>query len=136
MDAVLLDTDMLTDVIKRRNQNVRDKLRAYLAVYPQLAISGMSWYEVVRGWRDQNAKTQLFNFAVLCQHSLIYPISDAVLNVAADLWVTARRGGQPSADADLIIAATALDTGRVLATGNTQHFAWIPGLRIEDWRQP
>jgi len=32
--------------------------------------------------------------------------------------------------------ATAIETGRVLVTGNTPHFSWISGLRIEDWRQP
>jgi hypothetical protein len=34
----------------------------------------------------------------------------------------------------LIIAATALETGRALVTGNTAHFGWIPALTIEDWR--
>jgi hypothetical protein len=42
----------------------------------------------------------------------------------------------PHADADVLIAATALEHGRVLVTGNTAHFSWIPGLAIEDWRQP
>ena len=34
-----------------------------------------------------------------------------------------------------IIAATALEHKRVLVTGNTAHFSWVPGLRVEDWRQ-
>jgi predicted nucleic acid-binding protein len=55
---------------------------------------------------------------------------------AAELWADARTGGQPHDDADLIIAATALETGRVLVTGNVPHFAWITGLRLEDWRHP
>ena len=37
-------------------------------------------------------------------------------------------------DADLIIAATALEHGRTLATGNAAHFSWINGLNLEDWR--
>jgi tRNA(fMet)-specific endonuclease VapC len=52
------------------------------------------------------------------------------------LWVLARSAGVQANDADLIIAATALEAGLVLATGNTPHFEWIPGLRIEDWRVP
>jgi predicted nucleic acid-binding protein len=55
---------------------------------------------------------------------------------AADLWADGRNSGHPRDDADLIIAATALEAGRVLVTGNTQHFAWIPGLRLADWRCP
>ena len=33
-----------------------------------------------------------------------------------------------------LIAATALETGRVLVTGNTAHFAWISGLSLANWR--
>jgi tRNA(fMet)-specific endonuclease VapC len=42
------------------------------------------------------------------------------------------RGGR-LADADLMIAAVALDRGLILATGNLKHFSRIPGLRVEDW---
>jgi len=55
---------------------------------------------------------------------------------AAELWCDAWAGGHPHDDADLIIAATAREHGRVLVTGNTPHFAWVQGLRLEDWRQP
>jgi predicted nucleic acid-binding protein len=34
----------------------------------------------------------------------------------------------------LIIAATALEHGRALITGNTAHFQWVPGLQIDNWR--
>ena len=44
--------------------------------------------------------------------------------------------GHPQTDADLIIAATALEHSRVLVTGNTTHFAWIPSLTLENWRAP
>jgi predicted nucleic acid-binding protein len=37
-------------------------------------------------------------------------------------------------DADLIIAATAMEHRRVLVSGNTDHFAWIPGLVLDNWR--
>ncbi|MBZ5637791.1 MAG: hypothetical protein LAO51_03430 [Acidobacteriia bacterium] len=41
------------------------------------------------------------------------------------------RKGQPLADADLAIAATALYHGLDLVTGNVRHYGRIPGLRIE-----
>ena len=41
--------------------------------------------------------------------------------------------GTPLADADLLIAATALEHGMTLVTGNTKHFARIPGLQLENW---
>ena len=30
----------------------------------------------------------------------------------------------------------ALHHGRTLVTGNTVHFAWVPGLQILNWRDP
>lgn len=44
-----------------------------------------------------------------CQNKLVLPISDAILDSAADPWVAARKIGQAGRDADLIIAATALE---------------------------
>ncbi len=48
----------------------------------------------------------------------------------------AYEGGHPRNDADLMVAATALEQGRAVVTGNIGHFDWIPGLTIEDRRQP
>jgi tRNA(fMet)-specific endonuclease VapC len=39
-------------------------------------------------------------------------------------------------DADILIAATALEHGLLLATGNTAHLGRIPGLQVTNWRQP
>ena len=41
--------------------------------------------------------------------------------------------GQPRADFDLLIAATALCNSLILATGNIAHFMDIPGLEAENW---
>ena len=55
---------------------------------------------------------------------------------AADLWVDGRTGGHAHEDADLVIAATALENQRELVTGNTTHYAWIKNLQLADWRLP
>ena len=96
----------------------------------------MTRYEVLRGYSQQAATSQLARFAGFCQRSLILPITDAILDRAADLWAFARSNGHPHNDADLLIAATAIEAGRELVTGNSAHFAWIPGLTVVDWRQP
>jgi tRNA(fMet)-specific endonuclease VapC len=136
MDPALLDTDILSEIIKLRDPIVRQRALDYTQSHGQFAFSSMTRYEILRGYRDQNATAQLTRFAVFCQHAIVFAVTDAVFDRAADLWVTGRQGGHPHDDADLIIAATALEHGRVLVTGNTAHFAWIPGLRLDDWRQP
>jgi tRNA(fMet)-specific endonuclease VapC len=136
MDSAILDTDMLNEVLKQKNAQVVLRASAYLQEHGQFALSSMSRYELVRGLKEKNATRQLAFFATFCQQSRILPVTDAILDRTADLWVTARRGGHPGRDADLIIAATALEHGRVLVTGNTVHFVWVPGLRLADWRKP
>jgi tRNA(fMet)-specific endonuclease VapC len=135
MDAALLDTDILNEVLKQKNVQVVAHASAYLQSHRQFAISALSRYEVIRGLKDANATTQLSRFTTFCQNTLILPITTAILDQAADRWVEARRGGHPRSDADLIIAATALEHDLVLVTGNTPHFAWVAGLTLVNWRE-
>ena len=136
MDLALLDTDLLSELLKQKDSQVVLHAAAYLKQYGQFAFSAFTRYEVIRGLRAKNATTQLAKFETFCQHSLIFPVTDAIFDRTADLWVTARNSGLVTRDADTIIAATTLEHGRVLVTGNTRHFAWIPQLRLADWRQP
>ena len=136
MDAALLDTDILSEILKQRNPVVVQKGSEYLQAHGQFSISIFTRFEIVRGYKEKRARRQLVKFNAFCGHSLVLPLSEAIFERAEDLWVTARRNGQPHGDADLLIAATAMDSGLVLATGNTTHYAWIPGLVVTNWRQP
>ena len=136
MTHSLLDTDILSELLKQRNPQVTAKAAEYLQLHGQFALSVVTRFEVARGYKDKGATTQLKRFRDFCRHSLIIPLSDAIFDRAEDLWVVARHAGLAPNDADLLIAATALETGRVIVTGNTAHFSWIPGLVLEDWRTP
>jgi tRNA(fMet)-specific endonuclease VapC len=136
MEPALIDTDILSEIHRGRNATVKQKANAYLRQHHQFGFSAFTRYEVLRGLKEKNAARQVQRFTGFCSRSLIFSITDDVLDRAADLWVQAFHGGHPRNDADLIIAATAMETRRVLATGNTSHFSWISGLVVEDWRQP
>ena len=136
MDEAILDTDILSEVLKGKDAQVAANARVYLSQHGRLAFSTMSYYEILRGIQANRATRLMQSFQQTAAGADLLPISVPVLERAAQLWVSANAGGHPRGDADLIIAATALEVGRVLVTGNTQHFSWIPGLRIEDWRQP
>jgi len=84
--------------------------------------------------RAKRAARQFTKFLQMVANSDVLPISVPVLLRAADLWAEAGKGGHLRGDADLIIAATALEARRVLVTGNTAHFSWINGLQLTDWR--
>lgn len=136
MDEALLDTDILSEVLKAKDATVLGKAQQYLNQYGRLSFSAITFYEVMRGMRAGRATKQLANFLQRAGNSDVLAISLPILMRAADLWATAHAGGHPRADADLIIASTALESGRVLVTGNIAHFSWVQSLRVEDWRQP
>jgi predicted nucleic acid-binding protein len=136
MEVALLDTDVLSEVLEQRNPQVVARAAAYLRSHGSFAFSAFTRFEISRGFKEKGATNQLTRFREFCQHSLIIPVTESVFDRAEDLWAIARRGGLPCGDADLIIAATALETGRILVTGNPAHDAWISGLKLEDWRIP
>ena len=136
MDEALLDTDMLSEVIKAKDAAVLGKAQQYLSHHGRLSFSAITFYEVIRGMKSAGATRQLANFLQTAATSEVMPISISILVRAADLWSVATAGGHPRNDADLIIGATALEVGRVLVTGNKSHFDWIQGLTLEDWRHP
>jgi tRNA(fMet)-specific endonuclease VapC len=134
MDSALLDTDLLNEILKQKNTNVIRHAADYLAQHQQFAISSVTRYEILRGLREKNAGAQLIRFEAFCRNTLILPVLDEILDQTADLWVAGRQLGMAPKDADLMIAATALHHGRVLVSGNTKDFAWIPGLTLKNWR--
>jgi tRNA(fMet)-specific endonuclease VapC len=136
MDLALLDTDILSELLKGINPAVVQRGAAYVAQYGQVAFSSGTRYQIFRGLKEKKAVSQLAKFHTLCSHSLVLSVTDGIFDRASDLWAEARSKGYPHEDIDLIIAATALDAGRVLVTGNLSHFAWISGLRTDNWRQP
>ncbi len=135
MDDAILDTDILSEVLKRKDQQVLAHTRQYLAEHGRLAFSAMTVYEIIRGMRATQATRQLREFFTTVGTSDVFPVSLPVLMRAAELWAEGRNGGHPHNDADLIVAATAMDAQRVLVTGNTGHYSWISGLQLADWRQ-
>lgn len=135
MDYALLDTDTVSEILKRRNRSVRRRASEYLQRHERFTFSEFTWYELLRGLQEKNALKQVEYFETFADHSDIRPIDTAVLRRAATLWSAARIAGQPHNDADLIIGATAQVHGLTLVTGNTKHFEWIEDLKLDDWRE-
>jgi tRNA(fMet)-specific endonuclease VapC len=135
MDASLLDTDTLSELLKQRHATLLRHASDYLQVHGKFTFSVFTRFEIVRGYEEKRATRQLKRFDDFCHRSLVLPLTDAIFERAAGLWVIARRNGYPHGDADILIAATAREHGLVLATGNVAHFAWVPDLVVLDWRE-
>ncbi len=135
MDTAIVDTDILNELLKQKNALVVQNATTYLIQHRQFTISSITRYEILRGLKELGAAVQLARFDAFCQQAVVLPISDGVLDRASDLWAAARNHGHSAQDADLVIAATAIEHDLVLITGNVAHFAWIAGLRLENWRE-
>jgi tRNA(fMet)-specific endonuclease VapC len=130
----LLDTDILSELLKQHPM-VTKQARLYLAEHSRLAFSIITLYEILRGLKAKQARAQEAAFIALCQVSDILPLTEQVVERAATLYGELHRRGELLADADLLIAATAIEAQRTLITNNLTHFQRIPALLIENWKK-
>lgn len=131
---VLLDTDILSELLKQ-HPLVMQRVRTYLAEHERLAFSIITRYELLRGLKAKQARAQEAAFLLLCHASLILPLTDQIVDRAATLYGELYRQGALLPDADLLIAATALDAQRTLITNNLAHFQRVPDLTSEIWKR-
>jgi predicted nucleic acid-binding protein len=120
----LIDTDVLSALRKRkRNQEVVEWMAAQRTV--DLYLSVVSIGEIERGIAGQQRRNPAFSRVLaVWLESVITLYGDRILNVSLS---TARRWGRLShatghKNADLLIAATALEHGLTVVTGNVRDF--------------
>lgn len=132
----LLDTDILSEIIKRRDVNVQRRAQTYLADHGQFQFSIITRYEILRGLKAKDAFRQALAFERQCAQSIVLPLSDEIVVQAAEIYGLLKKQGAIIGDADILIAATALVHNGTLVTGNLDHFRRVSGLRCETWRSP
>lgn len=111
----------------------RRTARAYTAEQKTLSFSLITRYEILRGLTFKQASAQLRVFELFCGSNQVLEVTDRVVVVAATIYADLRARGQLIPDADLLIAATALENNLVLATNNVSDFARVAGLEIDNW---
>jgi tRNA(fMet)-specific endonuclease VapC len=75
MDEALLDTDILSEVLKAKNPQVVAAANQYLAQHQRFTFSAITLYEVVRGFRANKAARALSKFLKVVDDSDVVPIS-------------------------------------------------------------
>ncbi len=128
----LLDTDILS-AIMRRQPAALAKAQAYLAAHGRFTISIITRYEILRGLKTKNATTQLAAFEKFCAANEILPINDGIVQRAATIYAVLHQNGALIGDADILIAATAMEHGLTLVTNNEKHLKRIAGLTLDNW---
>ncbi|MCL6536733.1 MAG: PIN domain-containing protein [Armatimonadetes bacterium] len=138
MNKALLDTDILSEVLKGRNPQVVAQAEAYLRHHAMLTVSAVSVIEVVSGLQRMARSAQLEQFLGALDAIEVLPVDTQSAVLAGRIDGDLLRTGQPIGRADPIIAAQAITHGLVLVTGNVRHYERIVALgyplRMANWR--
>ena len=127
---ILLDTDICIHML-RGNEKIIDERRKYP---DQVAVSFMTVAELYYG-AEKSANT-LKNRSLIEQFLLTLAVihsDNQIMQRFGTLKAELESLSKPLADADLLIAATALEKCNLLVTGNVKHFKRIEDLALANW---
>lgn len=131
-NKVLLDSDMLSFYFKKYPKVVSEA-QSYLQQHQIFTFSAISRFEILRGMKVRGATAQLKFFDLFCGQNEIIELSDQIIVHAADIYADLYQRGLLIFDADILIAATALENNLPLVTNNESHFNRISGLQVLNW---
>lgn len=128
---ILFDTDVCIELLKG-NKKVIERRDQY---DEPVGISFMSVAELYYGAEKSTnpSKNDLIIETLLLSLEIIEPDLDMLKRFGV-IKAQLQKGGAGIADADIFIAATAMEKGSRLVTGNLKHFERIPGLTVESWK--
>lgn len=127
-----MDTNIITAFLKG-NPAVVNQVTQYINEHGSLSISVISYYEILRGLKAIGSKKKLQAFDRFINDCEVEELGISVIGKAADIYVKLKTHGELVEDADILIAATAMDKGLVVVTDNERHFKRIKGLEIGNW---
>lgn len=121
---ILIDTDIVFEyLVGGESADETEKILQRV----EAALSAITVYELFAGVASEKHLAQREDFVELCE---IVELTTSMARTAARLYTDLRSQGRLIANEDLLIAATALETGYPLLTGNRSHFERIGGLNL------
>jgi predicted nucleic acid-binding protein len=138
MNSGLLDTDILSEIIKGKNATILAKAAAYIGNHGRLTTSSVSVAEVVFGLRRVGREDRLAQFEASLQAVEVLPFDDTAARKAGRINADLERKGLIIGLPDVMIAAIAICHGVAVVTGNVAHFTHVQSvgyeLAIDNWR--
>ncbi|MGF1676793.1 MAG: type II toxin-antitoxin system VapC family toxin [Rivularia sp. (in: cyanobacteria)] len=128
----LLDTNIVSYILKKRNLAVNRKLEEVRRLGKKVFVSCITYYEIKRGLLALNATRQLADFNSLFR---IYPIlylDIEIIETACRIHANLKNKGRTIQDADVLIAATAITRGLILVS-NDSDMLRVEEINLENW---
>jgi tRNA(fMet)-specific endonuclease VapC len=138
MAKVLLDTDILSEILKGKNAAVTGKASGYLAEHGRFTTSAVTVAEIVYGLRRVGREDRVALFEASLIDAEVLPFDDDAARLAGRINADLERGGRIIGLPDVMIAAIALRNSLPIVTGNISHFEQVRAARydltVENWR--
>ena len=130
----LLDTNVISDFVRGER---RVLVRVKGSQPDALAVSTVTVMEIEYGLALQATRARHLRpvLEALIGSIAVLPFTSADAAAAAVARAALRRSGRPIGPYDVLLAGCALSRGLVLVTANTDEFARVDGLAVEDWRE-
>ncbi len=131
----MLDTNICSFIMRERPPAVLDRLQKAVELQNSIAISVITYYEMLLGTIGRNASPHHAGLveAFVARLSAILPWERSAAEEAARVRRDLGAKGMPIGGNDTMIAGHALAADCVLVTNNTREFSRVAGLRLEDW---
>lgn len=133
----MLDTNICSFIMRERPPAVLDRLQQAIAFRNSIAISVITYYEMLLGAFGKNVSPRHARLveAFVARLSTILPWDRAAAEQAMRVRRDLSAKGTPIGGNDVMIAGHALAADCVLITNNTREFSRVVGLRVEDWAE-
>jgi tRNA(fMet)-specific endonuclease VapC len=128
--AIIVDADVII-----KGEKGRFDLRSWLAAQTgqELEIAAITvaelWHGIERATAAHRLSRERYVQAIV-ERLPIVPYTESTALVHAQIWAGLESSGEMIDAHDLILAATALERGSVVATFNKRHFVLVPGLKV------
>jgi len=139
MSRCLLDTDILSEIIKGRDPLVAAKARTYLGQLGRFTTSAVSVAEIIYGFRRIGREDRVSQFEESLTNVEVLTFDAAAARHAGRINADLERSGRTIGMPDVMIAGIAVHHQLPLVTGKTSHFEYVRAvgydLVLQNWRE-
>lgn len=128
MERMLLDTDIFSEILKQKHEQVLAAAKSYRQIFGCYTISTLTILELVKGFHKIQREDSIQRLPSLLKNINLLTLTATSAEIAGRMYADLERTGQTIGRADPIIAAIAIERNLVLCTGNEKHYNRIQQL--------